>query len=69
MDNKNLIDELEYLINPIFYEKIILNKKEDEDKNLKSEIKFYKKRIIQLTKDLSKGVIIQDSLSTVYIMI
>ena len=67
MDCKNLVNELEYLINPIFYEKIILNKKEDDDKNLKNEIKFYKKRIIQLTKDLSKGVIIQDSLSKVFL--
>ena len=51
--NNNVINELEYLMNPCMYDKWIKkhsNKLAPTD--LKKDIKFYKKRIIQLTKDI-----------------
>ena len=48
---KNILTELEYLVNPLLYNKIF-NKEVDEIS--KKDIKFYRKRIIQLTKNLFK---------------
>tara|TARA_Y100000992_G_scaffold164538_1_gene110481 strand:+ start:1004 stop:1510 length:507 start_codon:yes stop_codon:yes gene_type:complete len=48
----NVFNELEYLSNPSFYEKYIAQQKILNDEEFKNDKKFYRKRIIQLTKDL-----------------
>lgn len=48
---------LEYLLNP----NIIVNKPSN-NKNLEKDIKFYRKRIYQITKDMSKGNFLNDNL-------
>lgn len=62
MNNNNnnnantVIDELEYLMNPYMYEKWIKKQNiKSKPNDLKADTKFYKKRIIQLTKDMIKG--------------
>lgn len=65
--NNNVINELEYLMNPCMYDKWIKkhsNKLAPTD--LKKDIKFYKKRIIQLTKDMMKGEHITNSVNKSY---
>jgi len=49
------IDELEYLMNPILYTKWTATKEFGNNKDFDSDLKFYKKRIVQLTKNMSKG--------------
>jgi len=53
MDNK--IDELEYLMNPVLYHRWSNNVETKEKSTYENDLKFYKKRIIQLTKDMIKG--------------
>tara|TARA_Y100000992_G_scaffold95415_1_gene61448 strand:- start:3634 stop:4146 length:513 start_codon:yes stop_codon:yes gene_type:complete len=48
----NVFNELEYLSNPYLYEKYINQKKTQNEEEFKKNKRFYKKRIIQLTKDL-----------------
>ena len=48
----NVFNELEYLSNPILYEKYISQQKALNDEEFKQDKKFYRKRVIQLTKDL-----------------
>lgn len=48
----NVFNELEYLSNPSLYEKYITQQKILNDQEFKNDKKFYRKRIIQLTKDL-----------------
>ena len=48
----NVFTELEYLSNPVLYEKYKQKKCKENNKNYKIDKKFYKKRIIQLMKDL-----------------
>ena len=48
----NVFTDLEYLSNPAIYEKYKIKKKIENDEGFKKEKKFYKKRIIQLTKNL-----------------
>lgn len=48
----NVFTDLEYLSNPAIYEKYKQKKKIENDEGFKKEKKFYKKRIIQLTKNL-----------------
>ena len=48
----NVFNELEYLSNPSLYEKYISQQKALNDEEFKHDKKFYRKRIIQLTKDL-----------------
>lgn len=48
----NVFTELEYLSNPALYEKYKNKKQHVEDNKFIKEKKFYRKRIIQLTKDL-----------------
>ena len=63
-NNNNIIDELEYLMNPCMYEKWMKkHEKKIKVSDLKSEVKFYKKRIIQLTKDMMKGQHITNSVN------
>lgn len=48
----NVFNELEYLSNPLLYEKYITQQNIQNDEELKHDKKFYRKRVIQLTKDL-----------------
>ena len=48
----NVFNELEYLSNPSLYEKYIAQQKILTDEEFKHDKKFYRKRVIQLTKDL-----------------
>ena len=48
----NVFNELEYLSNPYLYEKYINQKNIQNDEIFEKNKKFYKKRVIQLTKDL-----------------
>ena len=48
----NVFNELEYLSNRSLYEKYITQQKILNDQEFKNDKKFYRKRIIQLTKDL-----------------
>tara|TARA_B100000963_G_scaffold309187_1_gene285031 strand:+ start:4400 stop:4933 length:534 start_codon:yes stop_codon:yes gene_type:complete len=66
-NNNNIIDELEYLMNPGMYEKWMKkNEKKIKVNDLKSDVKFYKKRIIQLTKDMMKDQHITNSVNKAY---
>ena len=53
MENK--IDELEFLMNPALFDKWMLSKQCDKTTDYKADLKFYKKRILQLTRDMCKG--------------
>ena len=65
--NNNIMDELEYLMNPGMYEKWMKkNEKKFKVSDLKSDVKFYKKRIIQLTKDMMKDQHITNSVNKAY---
>ena len=68
MNNQQLIDSitLEYLLNPSLYDKI-MSKKESSEELICKDILFYRKRIAKLTKDMAKGVYINDSLKTIFI--
>tara|TARA_X000000368_G_C22896508_1_gene652089 strand:- start:379 stop:906 length:528 start_codon:yes stop_codon:yes gene_type:complete len=67
MTSNNIIDELEYLMNPSMYEKWVKkNEKSTNVSDLKGDIKFYKKRIIQLTKDMMKGGHVTISVNKAY---
>ena len=48
----NPTTDLEYLVNPAIYDKIFQKKK---TKVTRDDIKFYRKRVIQLTRDLQKS--------------
>ena len=48
----NVFTELEYLSNPAIYEKYKKQKQISDDEGFKKDKKFYKKRVIQLTKNL-----------------
>lgn len=52
---------LQYLLNP----NIVVNKTNDNS-NLEKEIKFYRKRIYQITKDMSKGNYLNDNLKNTF---
>lgn len=52
---------LQYLLNP----NIVVNKTNDNS-NLDKEIKFYRKRIYQITKDMSKGNFLNDNLKNTF---
>ena len=47
----NSTTDLEYLVNPAIYDKIF---KKKTTKITRDDIKFYRKRVIQLTRDLQK---------------
>ena len=48
----NLFNELEYLSNPSLYKKYVTQQNIQNDDDLINDKKFYRKRVIQLTKDL-----------------
>lgn len=52
---------LQYLLNP----NIVVNKTNDNS-NLDKEIKFYRKRIYQITKDMCKGNFLNDNLKNTF---
>ena len=62
MDNEKYINRvtLEFLLNPILHEK--LSKTSNNNNNLAKDIKFYRKRICQITKDMSRGEFIDETL-------
>ena len=57
---------LEYLLNPYLYEKIHAQKN-ISDKLIFKDIKFYRRRICQLTKDMCKGEFIDNNLKTLFL--
>jgi hypothetical protein len=48
----NVFNELEYLSNPSLYKKYVTQQNIQNDDDLINDKKFYRKRVIQLTKDL-----------------
>ena len=64
MDNK--IDELEYLMNPVMYHKWTTNTETKDKSTYTNDLKFYKKRIIQLTKDMLKGESVSNPLDKAF---
>ena len=67
MDSEKYINSvtLEYLLNPMLYEKIL--NPNSKEQLISEDIQFYKKRICQMTKDMSKGNYINDNLKTVFL--
>jgi hypothetical protein len=57
---------LEYLLNPVLYNKIN-DQKIMSDNFIFKDIKFYKRRICQLTKDMCKGEYVNDNLKTFFL--
>ena len=57
---------LEYLLNPVLYEKIN-SQKNSSDNLISKDIKFYRPRICQITKDMCKGRYLDDNLKTVFL--
>lgn len=68
MNNEEYINSvtLEYLLNPVLYEKIN-NQKNNSDNLIFKDIKFYRKRISQMTKDMCKGEYVNDNLKTIFL--
>ena len=60
------IDELEYLMNPALYEKWRISTESNSSGDFNNDLKFYKKRIVQLTKDMSKGTTTSQSLKIAF---
>ena len=61
---KNAI--LEYLINPVYYNSVKKTNNKINNKNNKEDIRFYRKRIISLTKEMFKGVFPNETLKKIY---
>ena len=57
---------LEYLLNPCLYEKIN-NQKNMSENLIFKDIKFYRRRICQITKDMCKGEYINDNFKTLFL--
>ena len=68
MNNEEYINNitLEYLLNPVLYEKIIIEK-DKSDSLIINDIKFYRKRLCQLTKNMCKGEYINENLKLVFL--
>jgi hypothetical protein len=66
MDNEKYINKvtLEFLLNPVLQEKL---KKTSNNIDLSKDIKFYRKRICQITKDMSRGEFIDETLRPAFI--
>ena len=66
MDSEKYINSvtLEYLLNPILYEKI--SNQNSKEQVILEDLQFYRKRICQITKDMSKGKYINDNLKSVF---
>ena len=61
---KNAI--LEYLTNPVYYNSVKKTNNKINNKNNKEDIRFYRKRIISLTKEMFKGVFPNETLKKIY---
>jgi hypothetical protein len=61
---KNAI--LEYLTNPVYYNSVKKTNNKINNKNNKEDIRFYRKRIISLTKEMFKGVFANETLKKIY---
>jgi hypothetical protein len=68
MKNEEYINSvtLEYLLNPALYEKIS-SQKNNSNNLIFKDIKFYRRRICQTTKDMCKGEYINDNLKTAFL--
>ena len=68
MNNQEYINNvtLEYLLNPVLYEKINSQKPSSSNLILK-DIKFYRRRIQQITKDMCKGEYINSNLEATFL--
>merc|ERR1711998_61140 len=66
MDSEKYINSvtLEYLLNPILYDKI--SNQNSKQQIILEDLQFYRKRICQITKDMSKGKYINDNLKSVF---
>ena len=66
MDSEKYINSvtLEYLLNPILYDKI--SNQNTKEQVILEDLEFYRKRICQITKDMSKGKYINDNLKSVF---
>lgn len=69
MNNINTINgiTLEYLLNPVLYDKV-KNNKEPKSKNNLENIEFYKDRIITITKKMCKNKFENDTLKSAFIV-
>lgn len=67
MDDDKYINSitLEYLLNPSLYERI--NQRNLDNNFIYKDIKFYRKRICQITKDMCKGDYINDNFKTLFL--
>jgi len=61
--NDNILQDLEFFGNRQVYEKLL---KQESNNNLENDIKFYRKRIIQLTKNLIKKETYPPSLKQIF---
>jgi len=68
MNNEEYINNvtLEYLLNPVLYEKINSQRANSSDL-IFNDIKFYRRRIQQITKDMCKGDYINNNLKTAFL--
>lgn len=68
MDNEKYINKitLEYLLNPTLYDKLCRNSN-NNNINLTKDIQFYRKRICQITKDMCRGIYVDDNLKPAFI--
>jgi len=57
---------LEYLTNPVYYKSVKKTSNKINNKNNKEDIKFYRKRITSLTKEMLKGVFPNEPLKKIY---
>ena len=57
---------LEYLTNPVYYKSVKKTSDKINNKNNKEDIKFYRKRITSLTKEMLKGVFPNEPLKKIY---
>ena len=57
---------LEYLTNPVYYKSVKKTSDKINKKNNKEDIKFYRKRITSLTKEMLKGVFPNEPLKKIY---
>jgi hypothetical protein len=67
MDNEEYINKitLEFLLNPALHEKLIKNS--ESNLNLEKDIKFYRKRICQITKDMSRDIFVEETIKPAFL--
>ena len=67
MDNEEYINKitLEFLLNPALHEKLMKNSA--PNLNLEKDIKFYRKRICQISKDMCRGIYTEETLRPAFL--